>query len=339
MHERGVTLLETAIALLVIAFGLLAMGRLQIGMALGVEHARARTEALQHARSAMEALRAQPYADMAAGVDLPPVMGAVAYEREWAVEAGAGDRFNRLAVTVRWHDRRGEPQSLTLASLVADADVAAGPGLALVAVQDSARVFSRHPSVPTDAVPLTGADTGRSAVPWAGPSGGALVLDNATGAIVAHCSAMPHGATGAGECVQMQAYLLQGYIEGRALRSVAMVFHALEHVAAAPECIVDDAVDPSTGRRLPQTRRYRCLIRPGDHDRQSATPPVWSGRVSLAGLDDDATVCRYEPADAAFDTGADAGTYTLVSRSLDHQNYAVVTNGACPRGSIPLAPA
>ena len=43
MRERGVTLLETVIAIGVIAFGLLAMGRLQTGMALGAEHARSRT--------------------------------------------------------------------------------------------------------------------------------------------------------------------------------------------------------------------------------------------------------------------------------------------------------
>jgi type II secretory pathway pseudopilin PulG len=339
MRERGVTLLETVIAMVVIAFGLLAMGRLQMGMALGAEHARSRTEALQHARTVMEGLRARPYVDMAAGADVPPGTGSVAYERSWTVDGSIDQRFKHVGVAVRWLDRRGDPQSVTLASLVADADIASGPGLALIAAQGSARVLSRHTSVPADAVPLRGTDAGRSAAPWLGASGGVLDFDNTTGEVVAQCAAMPDGATGDRSCAAMQAYLLEGYIEGRGLASVAIVFDRMEHAQTEPECTVNDAVDARTGRRLPQTRRYRCLIQPGDHDRQPATAPVWSGRVRLGGVGSGATVCRYVPADSGIDTGPDADTYTLVDRSLDHQNYAVVASSVCPRGAVPLAAA
>ena len=332
MRERGVTLLETVIAIGVIAFGLLAMGRLQMGMALGAEHARSRTEALQHARMVMERLRARPYAEMTDGADVPSGTGSVAYERAWTVAGGIDERFKRVAVAVRWLDRRGEPQSVTLESLVADAVLAGGPGLALMAARGTARVLARHPSVPADAVPLAGADAGRSAATWLGASGGVLVFDNATGEVVAHCGALPDRASGDRACRSLEAYLLQGYIEGRGLRSVDVVFERLQHAVAEPECMITDAADPHTGRLIPLTRRYRCLIRPGDHDEEPATAKVWSADVRLTGVSHDATVCR-QGRDAAEQ---DAGTYTLVDRSLDHQNYAVVASGDCPRGSFPV---
>ncbi len=326
MRQRGVTLLETVIAIGVIAFGLLAMGRLQMGMALGAEHARSRTEALQHARMAMESLRARPYAEMADGADVPSGT-SVAYERAWTVGGGIDDRFKRVAVAVRWLDRRGEPQAVKLESLVADADLAGGPGLALMAARGTARMLARHPSVPADAVPLPGADAGRSAATWLGASGGALVFDNATGAVVAHCGALPDRGSGDRACTPLEAYLLEGYIEGRGLQSVGVVFERLQHAEAEPECEITDAADPHTGRLIPLTRRYRCLIRPGDHDDDAATAKVWSGRVRLTGVSDG----PWSAARGATPAEQDAGTYTLVDRSLDHQNYAVVASGNCPR--------
>ena len=189
--------------------------------------------------------------------------------------------------------------------------------------------------MPADAVPLTGTNAGRSAAPWLGLSGGVLVFDNATGEVVAHCNAMPGGEANGRQCTSMQAYMLEGYIEGRGLGSVAVVFDRLEHAAGAPECTMADAEDPHTGRLVPLTKRYRCLIRPGDHDKDPATAAVWSAQVRLTGVSGDATVCRYVAADAAAG-GTDPQTYTLVDRSLDHQNYAVVASADCPRGSVPL---
>jgi hypothetical protein len=195
---------------------------------------------------------------------------------------------------------------------------------------------ARHPAVPAAAQPLQGVRD-RSVMPWTGPSGGVLVFDDVSGDIVAHCSRPPEGSEAvAAICSNVPAYLLQGYVEGR-LDSLAIVFDRLQHLAAPPECLVEDAVDARTNRPIPDMRRYRCLMRPTDHDKDPVTPMAWSGRVRLGGVPSGATVCRWTGDTAASEHEEHEEhpeTYTLVNRSLDHQNYVVKPTPDCPRGAV-----
>jgi prepilin-type N-terminal cleavage/methylation domain-containing protein len=335
MRCRGVTLVETLIAMVVLAVSLLAVARLSLDLRLGVEHARTRTEALQHGQSQMEALRGVGFADVAGGADLPGGDGPTTYERTWTAQDVASDRLKRIQVSVHWQDRRGAPQRVALRSLVARADAADAVGLASMPAATRWRgAHARHPAVPPDAQPVQGVRD-RSMMPWAGPSGGVLLFDDVSGEVVAHCSRPPEGSQGVAEvCRNVPAYLLQGFVEGRGLASLAIVFDRLQHVAAPPECAVDDAVDPRTHRPIPDTRRYRCLMRPTDHDGNAVTPLAWSGRVRLGGLPEGATVCRWTGRTAGSDEEEHPQTYTLVSRSLDHQNYVVTSAADCPRGAV-----
>jgi hypothetical protein len=104
---------------------------------------------------------------------------------------------------------------------------------------------------------------------------------------------------------------------------------------AQADCVVTDAVDPGTGRRLEGVRRYQCLVPTTDDDRDATTPPTWSGGVRLTGLaPGQRTVCRYVSHGNPTDDTGQAEIYTRIHTTLDHQNFVISTTGDCPDGSV-----
>lgn len=83
------------------------------------------------------------------------------------------------------------------------------------------------------------------------------------------------------------------------------------------------------------SRRYRCVLRPGDHDGLPGTPPVWSGRLQLqaASAPDGTVVCRLLATLApGFDATASPPRYRNIVGSLSQQ-HLVLAAGTCPAGS------
>ncbi|HEX5633194.1 MAG TPA: hypothetical protein VFX50_08200 [Gemmatimonadales bacterium] len=342
MRDRGVALVEALVSMIIVALGLVAMARLQLGMAQGADTARSRSEATQHARAAVEELRSRPFADLSDGADTPGSATHTAYLRRWAVAGSVADILRPVEVVVEWADRRGELQEAVLSTAIARADPADDAGAALLAASGAGpwmKPQGRQHTVPRDAVMNPQGD-GRPALAWPGPAGAVLVLDPGTGMVVETCAAPAQQGDRPSGCEPITAYLLEGYVAGRHLATLKVVFDQGDWTGDDPECVWNDVTDPRTGLRLPDLRRYRCLVPAGDHDADPATPPSWSGRTRLAGVEPPgATVCRRGAGPGAAGSEQHPETYTGIGASLDHQNFVIIDRGDCPAGSVPHPPA
>ena len=345
---RGATLVEAMIALVVVGFGLVTLAGFGLGLSRHAEVARERSEATRLAQEKLEGLRGferiesgagvAAYADLVAGSDVPVLASPTSYTRSWRVTTGAGDLHRLVAVTVGWTDRAGTAESVTLHSVVSRTDPADIGSIALPPPAASLlrRTRERSLDIPFEAVPLGGANHGRSALPWNG--GATLVFDDASGAVIARCAGPVDDATELSSCVALQGFLLEGYIGGDLPAALALGFDRLQYTlaGAAPECMVWPAADQNSGAAIgTATLRYRCLVQPGDHDADPTTPSVWSGRMRFAGLAAGSVACRYT---SAADTTVNAEhpeTYTLLATSLSQQNYVIAGTGTCPGDSVP----
>lgn len=351
--ERGFTLIEALIALVVLSVGMLALTGLHVGLARHADLARQRTEATQLAQSKLEELRgfeqiaAAPgrlsYAALAGGEDLPAIASNTRFERRWQVSGDGDATERRLEVRVEWTDRSGDAAGVQLLTLVARSDPADGGHFVLPGQASSPhrRPWDRALEIPLDATALGGRNRGRSTLPWSGARGGHLVFDDATGAVLAHCAVAPADDTEVSTaCTPLPAYLLRGHLQGDWIDEVIDVgFTDAEHLLAVPECVVTDTVDPGNGRRLAGLRSYRCLMRAADHDLDPASPRAWSGRsIVVPHPVPERRVCRVTPDPASVDNDLHPARYTRVTRSLQHQNFRLPASGDCPGGSAPHQP-
>lgn len=349
--ERGFTLVEVLVALLVLSVGLLALAGFQAMLSRHADLARQRTEASQLAQSKLDEMRgfshidggSPAYGDIASGFDAPTISSNATYRREWRVEALADQPFRRIGLQVQWTDRSGETASVALAALIARADPTESARLAWPTPANSARwtPARRNLAVPADAIPLGGANRGRSRWTWDGASGGVLVFDDASGVLLAQCATVPGDTTDlAVSCTPMPAYLLRGYLSGDWAEAVTgIAFVATEHLLAAPECVIAAARNQNDGSLIADMRSYACLLRPSDHDGNAGTPRAWSGRTQLepppAGS---RLVCRYTTDATTTDNENHPARYVLVTHSLAQQNFLVVAAGPCPPNTAPHQP-
>jgi Tfp pilus assembly protein PilV len=236
---RGFSLVEALVAFLVIAFGMIALGSLQVNLAQASENAKHRGEATRLAQQRMEVLRT--YYDRVANgavIDYTDIVSNTAGEqiansgadiylnttftRRWwvtkedgATVADASDPQKWLRVQVSWVDRLNQTQSVTLQSVVAlsspiDVGVlAVGPGKS-----KPRSPKNRNIDIPYPAVSLTGS---KSAFKPDG-STSTFVFDNISGDIVGKCDSTvtlgeggTFDATATG-CQSLNAYLLSGYV-------------------------------------------------------------------------------------------------------------------------------
>lgn len=351
-RQGGFTMIEVLIALLVVGVGALAIGRFSNLLAWHAESARHRSEAVVLAQARLDELRAEAQLEGQAAASVAPASGAdepaagsnTRFARQWRVVGAPTDPHRHIEVQVDWTDRdgRAEEAGVRLQALVARADAAATARLAMPTAQAVAarRPLGRSVSIPWEAVRMAGANRGRSLLRSAAPGGGHLVFDDTSGLAVAQCDSLPIDGTDiAAACAPIDALLLSGFLSGAGAESATqMAIEPLQHAVAMPVCRIDPAVAPD-GQPIAGVRAYRCLVRPGDHDSNSGTARVWSGRlVVLPQPVAPQAVCRYT-SDAAPGGGPPRNedhpaVYTLVSRALLQQNFALISGGPCPDGSV-----
>lgn len=208
--EGGFTLVEALIALLVMAFGMLAIAGLQTTLSRSSDVAKQRSEAVRLAQVKMEELRSfdgltagsgtYTYAtDLVSNVAGETITAAAsgsntAFTRSWNITrsdgatATSGDDLEKwINVTVTWNDRTGAQQRTTLNSVIARNDPSALKGL----IAGQARVKVRYPksrniNIPYPAVTLDGGKTSAFVPPLGNV---AYVFDNETGNILKSCAA------------------------------------------------------------------------------------------------------------------------------------------------------
>ncbi|MBB5204189.1 Tfp pilus assembly protein PilV [Inhella inkyongensis] len=363
-RERGTTLIEALVALLVMAFGMLAIAGLTGRLRHSGEYAKQRVEAAQILRAENERLRgfvamsreaATPagslvYDELIADTADRTVTGAATtytIKRSFTPVGSAGVGV-RLAVS--WTDRQsqsGKPHELVYESDLPATD----PRLfatAYVPPEDGStfrRPQNRHPAIPQAAKSL---DNGSSVFKPQPGGTAAWVFNNRTGLITSFCTVSASSPTSSlsladlASCTTVAgsgAFLLSGHIRFSMLSppdsespsspvlplGMEVTLTSSVH-ALAPHCVTDPVSNPAAGVEAVD---YYCAVYPRT-ETVGDKLLYWSGRSRLTGLNLAAggqRVCRYS---SDYDGNGRIGNpehpldYSRVSESLAHQNFLVI---------------
>lgn len=356
-RQRGVSMIEALVALIVMSFGTLAVLGVQSSLRFNGDVSRQRSEAVRIAQETMEASR--DFTELAGadvnvsyygnlGNSARTVAGVNAsYTVTRTVQTSAEPRRKTVQVTVAWQDRTGNPQAVQFDSAVFGSTSAFAGTLVLPADRSPLRnPGGRHPAIPPGAV-NEGDGTSSFHPPGAG-SGVRWIFDNRTGFITRLCVA-------ADSCTAFTARLLSGYVRFDLNSSpnpevpasprpfsisVRVEQTAPAAVAGTHACYEDES--------YPAWTIYYCAV---PLDNQTA----WSGRSLLGGADldlagsindgddDEFRVCRYTPyrehrtAPTQMRNSEHPLVYSGVTESLANQNFLVMRAGssdadpwACP---------
>jgi len=349
--QRGMGLIEALVAFLLLALGMLAVTRMQSDLRSHAELARQRTEAVRIAQQDIESLRAYSVLTQAAGArsfDQIATTSAtvdsidpVRYELTRRADTSVDGQAASVAVTVRWNDRRGEPQQATLATMIARS--APALSAALLTAPVSAPVlgaFDRSSRIPLVAKDL---GDGRSAFKPSAAGNVAFVQDNRSGQVVARCSVLAAALTTAAltsaeltNCDLTIGLLLSGTIrfaQGAPLPlQIALALESATY-PQAPLCAtsVIESGDPRIA--------YHCVIYPPT---SGADAGRWSGAATIVPIGwrigtapEDRRICRFSSdldGSGAIDRNVEhPAAYSAVDAALAQQNFLVVAGtDACP---------
>jgi hypothetical protein len=132
--QRGVSLIDVLVALVVVAVGILAIFNLQSQLFSGTSDAKARAEAVELARSRIESFRNHVNLDNVKDGDrfLAQLSGGgdnvtginADFQRSWTASPIDGDTSSQeIVVTVRWQDPDGQTQTVALNTVVTFAEL------------------------------------------------------------------------------------------------------------------------------------------------------------------------------------------------------------------------
>lgn len=352
-RQQGFTLIEAMVALLVVSLGMLGIAGFQLALSLNSDVAKQRTEATRLAQEKIEQLRTfdslTSYAsNLAAGSETITAASATsntAFTRTWNVSTISGastpETGRNILVTVTWTDRANSTQKVQLLSAISATDPSINGSLFFPLPEGTIlrRPKNRSLDIPIPATSIPGSD--KSYIPWTGSSGGYLVFSDTSGDIVQKCSSTPTLAN-LSTCATFNGYLLSGYITGdppknKNVQSIVynvtqISFSSTQYISGSPECSVGHALDQTTGAEIADTLYYVCLITPTDHDNNTATAPVWSGRTDLAGATSTSLsgtyTCRFSSDANTTNNDNHPAVYSLVDHSLDNQNF-YLSNSTC----------
>jgi Tfp pilus assembly protein PilV len=228
-RQHGYSLIEALTALLVTAFGMLAIAGFQVTLSRNADIAKQRSEAVRLAQLKMEELRSYEQVaadgaggrfdytdDVVGGSDtVTPTSGYsnATFSRTWTVSGTGGDLQKWIRVEVSWLDRTNTTQTVWLRSSIARADplaigtLATGPGGLKPRTPKG-----RNVDIPYPAVGLAG-NMSAFAPP---PSTRWFVFDNVSGEVLGDCTQEPGVGTsitwGQNGCTEGRGFLLSGYI-------------------------------------------------------------------------------------------------------------------------------
>jgi len=201
-RQRGISLVESLVAFVILALGTAAVAHLQSELRLAGDVARERSEAVRLAQATSEEMRSFAVLDAAPGLhafgDITSGEASVAaasspaaahadYRIVRRIDALAFGAGKSTQVAVQWRDRGGNAREVVLQSFIAGVAPSYAGSLALAsgAVTGAPRgAFERALTVPLTARSLGG---GRSAWKPSEQAPVALVFDDRTGAVVSRC--------------------------------------------------------------------------------------------------------------------------------------------------------
>ncbi len=329
---RGTTLIEALVALLVMAFGMVALVGLMSNLRRSADGAKQRGEALRIAQAELSQIRsfsiltqpAVPVAGTAAFDDITqpaaattitPANTNTTYSLERLVtdvtEAAGNTIAKQVRVNVTWLDRAGQNQSLTLESYISRVDPAFAGALAIAPTTDNVRrPAERSPVIPTNAKDLGGKQSG-----FKPASGGSVawVFNNLTGSVTKLCTVDQIKNTSdlvtadLSDCTTISGgYLVSGTVSFSTTTppnpaapaadamaiQIGISLTSTGHPEPAYSCFDDSAAAISAVPKL-KVVNYYCLVYGN-----AASPPIWSGTVRPSLLVNDPLyaqfrACRY----------------------------------------------
>jgi len=348
--QRGISLIEALIALLVLSLGMLAVGKLQSHLRLHADIARQQSLALRLAQEDVERLRAfsvvaaasgaRAYADIATTSTIAEEATRFVLTRQIADVAGL--RAKSALVQVAWADASGAAQQTTLNTLISGSEPALSGALALPpSGTPVVGVRARSPRIPIAALDL---GDGRSVFKPVASGSLAWLFDNHRGDLIARCL-VPASTTTAAltaadlvDCDTTRGLLLSGLVrfgigEPALALGVSLTLTGGTY-ATAPAC----ATEAKTARNGAPYAAYHCAVYP-------LASGLWSGRLDVVpsgwqiGLQSaEWRVCRYsadQDGSGAIDRNAEhPASYRGVYAALTQQNYLVLKGTQnCPLGS------
>ena len=318
---RGVALIEALVALLIMAFGMVALAGIQSTMRRGSDQALQRGEALRLAQGEMETLR--DYSVLSAEAAASGPAGTRAYAGVVSAAASAAGGNTDFSVTrtvtdwadpvvgqeqdqsplrevrlrVQWQDRAGNDQFVMLDSFIARADPALGASLGLPASTSA----TRRPAERDVSIPVLAKDlgNGKSVFVPAPTATVAWVFNNMTGTITGVCTVAMGtlnssltAADVAGCSNNTVGYLLSGVVK---FSSAAMPDPAQPGGTAWPldVGIVNSRLNGAISAPVHQcfddapTSAANTMAFVSFNcfvEPNNATPRIWSGRLELSGL-------------------------------------------------------
>jgi type II secretory pathway pseudopilin PulG len=265
-RQRGVSLLESLVAFVVLALGTAAVAQLQSHLRLAADVARERSEAVRLGQQAFEDLRSFAALDDApgrrtyAGIESgdTDVAASSSTHADYRIERRIDDlgfgATKGTRVAVRWSDRSGATREVVLHSFIAGVAPAYAGSLALATGAITSAPRGAYERAPT--LPLTARNLGDGRSAWMPIEGGttALVFDNRTGAVVGRCGAAAILATR-----DLSADALTACAAGRWLLAAGTI----RFTSATPP-------DAAAAREPPLATAVAIALRDGDYPTPAA---------------------------------------------------------------------
>lgn len=350
--QRGFTILEALIALLVMSFGILALAGMQLMLSHSADIAKQRSEATRLAQERMELIRS--YDGVSTGTmpwnNLPGAAQTVTTNAAFTVTptmgGSSGDPLRPVSVAVSWTDRTGAAQSVVLTSVVAktepeDIGFLTNP---LPLNQPLRRVKDRNINIPIPALDLGG---GQSATQFSPTM--AIVYSNTSGNVVQWCTlpsitnataADVSAAIAGSRCTSVTGYIVAGYINRSPNQGSSGITNAefssafginLSSVNRNTDgsypitCQFSDARNQNDSTAIIGDYKYYLCVVPLN------APFTWAGTIRVSSTAANILVCRYQYGEPGLDNNErNIQPYVAVNKSIDEQNYLITRADTCP---------
>lgn len=123
-NQRGFTLIEALIALVVLSLGLFGLMQIQTRVMTETGDSKTRTAAANLAQEKLEELRARSYASIVSDDDGETVPvetgGTTDFTRSWTVTGYTSPPYKKVSVTTSWTNANRNTESLTLTTFIAE---------------------------------------------------------------------------------------------------------------------------------------------------------------------------------------------------------------------------